>query len=75
MDKYDKKCVIYENLQLKSAGGDSARSQENRDEFLAVNIGQIIRLFAKSKTLSQGFNNFKFLEKMVDLMKHEQYII
>lgn len=71
MDKYDKKCTIYENL---NSGGDSGQ-QEKRDEFLAVNIGQIIRLFAKSKTLSQGFNNFKFLEKMVDLMKHEQYII
>lgn len=48
---------------------------ETRDEFLAVIIGQLIRLFAKSKSMSQVFNSFATLEQIVALMQHEQYII
>lgn len=48
---------------------------ENRDEFLAVIIGQLIRLYAKSKSMSGAFNNFQILKRLVDLMQHEQYII
>jgi len=58
MEKYDKKCHLYYNYINKSSADPNSSMQENRDEFLAVNIGQLIRLYAKSKTLSQGFNNF-----------------
>jgi len=44
---------------------------ENRDEFLADIIGQLIRLYAKSKTLSQSFQDFKILEHLSTLMLHE----
>lgn len=43
MEKYDKKCMLYESIQSKSSvpAADQRRSSqlENRDEFLAVNIG------------------------------------
>ena len=48
---------------------------EHRDEFLAVTVGQLIRLYAKSKSMSQVFQNFGTLDRIVDLMQHEQYII
>ena len=48
---------------------------ENRDEFLAVIIGQLIRLYSKSKSLSACLQNFDLIEKVVLLMQHEQYII
>jgi hypothetical protein len=48
-----------------------AEPTEKRDEFLAVIIGQLIRLFAKSKSMSQVFNNFIILEQIVSLMQHE----
>ena len=68
MDKYDKKCV----QQCKAVPDAQV---ENRDEFLAVVIGQLLRLFCKSKSLSQGYTHFDLLEKLIALMQHEQYII
>jgi len=50
MEKYDKKCHLY--YSLNKTQDLNASVQENRDEFLAVNIGQLIRLYGKSKTLS-----------------------
>jgi len=38
-------------------------------------VGQLLRLYAKSKSMSQCFCNFEVLERIVDLMQHEQYII
>ena len=46
-----------------------------RDEFLAVIIGQLIRLYAKSKSLSKSFTDFELLERMASLCRHEQFII
>ena len=48
---------------------------ENRDEFLAIIIGQLIRLYAKSKSLSACLCKFSILERIVKLMTHEQYIV
>ena len=48
---------------------------ENRDEFLAGIIGQLIRLYAKSKTLSQCFQNFYILNYLIKLMQDEQFVI
>jgi len=43
MDKYDKKCHLYQNAVNKDAGkakdANNVSAAENRDEFLAVNIG------------------------------------
>ena len=77
MRKYDKKCHLYQNA-LKQQGGDTTVNvsiQENRDEFLAIVIGQLVRLYAKSKSMSVGFCDFAILERIVQLMQHEQYII
>lgn len=38
-------------------------------------IGQLIRLYAKSKSLSQCLCNFSILQRIVKLMTHEQYIV
>lgn len=54
---------------------DIKHDPNGRDEFLAIIIGQLIRLYAKSKTLSQSFTDFEYLERMADLCKHEQFII
>lgn len=78
MYKYDKKCHLYINAQNKSAqagGAPKPSEMDIRDEFLAVIIGQLIRLYAKSKSMSAGFQNFQFLDRIVELMQHEQYII
>ena len=48
---------------------------ENRDEFLAIIIGQLIRLYAKSKSLSQCLCKFSILQRIAKLMTHEQYIV
>ena len=66
MRKYDKKCHLYQNKALNSTlvtGGKLSRGDralsfdqnsrpDSKDEFLAVYIGQLIRLYAKSKSLS-----------------------
>jgi len=71
MYKYDKKCHLYVNAANVIAGKKDHESEkgtsisENRDEFLAVIIGQLIRLFAKSKSMSVGFCNFATLERIV----------
>lgn len=66
MRKYDKKCHLYQNKALNTSlvsGGKLCRGDrtlsfdansrpDNKDEFLAVYIGQLIRLFAKSKSMS-----------------------
>lgn len=48
---------------------------ENKDEFLAIIIGQLIRLYAKSKSLSACLSKFSILERIAKLMTHEQYIV
>ena len=48
-----------------------AQDPNSRDEFLAVIIGQMIRLYAKSKSLSRVFQDFELLERMASLCKHE----
>lgn len=85
MKKYDKQCHLKEekicdtpksnqhSKQTQSAEGVSII--EERDEFLAGIIGQLIRLYSKSKSLSQCFCHFEFLDRLVGLMKHEQYLI
>ena len=61
MRKYDKKCHLFQNKALK--GGKLCREDralsfdqysrpESKDEFLAVYVGQLIRLYAKSKSMS-----------------------
>lgn len=83
MKKYDKKCHLYQNAQnnlnknSQKLGKDNDHQSicENRDEFLAIIIGQLIRLYAKSKSMSTGFCDFAILERIVQLMQHEQYII
>ena len=84
ISKYDQQCHLFQNrtyLLEKARRSEESKSThdlealENRDEFLAVIIGQLIRLYAKSKSLSQVFCNFTILERMVKLMEHEQYII
>ena len=53
MRKYDKQCHLYQNKLNESIRRPSyAEPAEKRDEFLAVIIGQLIRLFAKSKSMS-----------------------
>jgi hypothetical protein len=42
---------------------------------LSVIIGQLIRLFAKSKDLSAVFCDFRVIQHFVDLFSHEQFII
>lgn len=59
MDKYDRRCHLYINKSslkgsMKNQVADNLQ-KEDRDEFLAVNIGQLIRLYAKSKSMSIGF--------------------
>lgn len=85
MSKYDKQCHLYQNKaqgiqQNKNRSQASTATQqrpafdvdlENRDEFLAVIIGQLIRLYAKSKSLSQCLCKFPILERIVKLMTHE----
>ena len=39
MDKYDKKCHLYVNAVSKEKSSKDVSIAENRDEFLAVNIG------------------------------------
>jgi hypothetical protein len=41
MDKYDKRCHLYQNAINNKANGQQELNsiKENRDEFLAVNIG------------------------------------
>jgi len=80
MDKYDKKCHLYVNAASfpKASQVKQDRSGsivENRDEFLAVVVGQLIRLYAKSKSMSRGFQSWEILNKIKQLMYHEQYII
>ena len=86
--KYDKQCHLYIN-KARSDGGGSGRNSKrdapavvensniavNRDEYLAVIVGQLIRLYAKSKSMSQTFCNFALLEHVVKMMSHEQHII
>lgn len=48
---------------------------ENRDEYLAGIIGQLIRSYAKSMTLSKHFCNFELLNRLVSLMQSEQFEI
>lgn len=88
MRKYDKKCHLYQNA-LSAASKDASKApsankdnrdtnasiSENRDEFLAIIVGQLIRLYAKSKSMSVGFCDFTLLARLVQLMQHEQYII
>jgi len=59
--KYDKQCHLYINKAMPKAEDDKREAPavlensniaENRDEFLAVIIGQLIRLYAKSKSMS-----------------------
>jgi hypothetical protein len=84
--KYDKQCHLYINKAQSDGGGSGRNSKqnsaqpavedhsmrmENRDEFLAVIIGQLVRLYAKSKSLSCIFCNFAILEHIVQLMQHE----
>jgi len=68
-----------EGSKAASAKGDNrdtnASISENRDEFLAIIVGQLIRLYAKSKSMSVGFCDFALLNRLVQLMSHEQYII
>jgi len=53
LSKYDKPCHLYQNRALMIKTGKEVDAElENRDEFLADIIGQLIRLFTKSKTLS-----------------------
>lgn len=90
MSKYDKQCHLYQNKAYELQQGKSkpkpalsasqTKSQfnvdlENRDEFLAIIIGQLIRLYAKSKSLSRCLCNFTILHRIVKLMTHEQYIV
>ena len=50
-------------------------SLQCRDEVLAGVIGQIIRLFAKCKSLSKCFQNFHILNYLIRLMQNEQFVI
>jgi hypothetical protein len=89
MIKYDKKCHLFQNKatsQTYAPGGkfsrgdrvlsfDSNSKPDCKDEFLAVYIGQLIRLYAKSKSLSKSFQNFEILSKIITLMQHDQFII
>jgi len=84
MSKYDKQCHLYQNKAYSRSQGPKSElthsnrsfdALENRDEFLAVIIGQLIRLYAKSKSLSQCLQKFPILERIVKLMTHEQYIV
>lgn len=58
LSKYDKQC-------------DWAQTCENRDEFLSGYIGQLLRLYSKSKTLSQCYQNFHILSYLIKLMQAE----
>jgi hypothetical protein len=71
MDKYDKKCHLYYNQPDNKSTDVNSSIHENRDEFLAVNIGQLIRLYTKSKTLSKAFCDFQILDRLASLMQHE----
>lgn len=70
LGKYDKKCHIFVNYALQNKNGKNVDDEklENRDEFLAGIIGELIRLFAKSTTLSANFCNFQYLEHLAILM-------
>jgi hypothetical protein len=70
MKKYDKQCHLYLNKMNRASlkRPSAVESPENRDEFLAVIVGQLIRLFAKSKSMSQVFCNFGILDQIVELM-------
>jgi len=46
-----------------------------KDEFIAENIGSLMRIYTKSKVLSQVFESFIVLESIVDLMQNDQFII
>jgi len=72
LSKYDKPCHFYISRahQIKEGKQDGA-DLESRDEFLADIIGQLIRLFAKSKTLSKSFQSFKIIEYIGALMNNE----
>ena len=66
MRKYDKKCHLYQNKALithlrpgkklsredRAPSFDQNSRPDSKDEFLAVYIGQLIRLYAKSKSMS-----------------------
>lgn len=76
LSKYDKQCHLYINrAQNIEKGIKTDLRLENRDEFLAGIIGQLIRLYAKSKTLSQCFQNFYILTYLTKLMQNEQFVI
>mmetsp|Transcript_3392 Transcript_3392/g.5716 ORF Transcript_3392/g.5716 Transcript_3392/m.5716 type:complete len:161 (+) Transcript_3392:675-1157(+) len=48
---------------------------DNRVDPLAQVIGQLIRLYAKSSSLSKCFQNLGYINRLVDLMQHQQYNI
>ena len=62
LSKYDKQC-------------HRVKHNENQDEFQCTYIGQLLRLYSKSKTLSRCFQNFYILTYLVKLMQKEQYDI
>lgn len=48
---------------------------DSRHEPMAKVVGQLLRLYAKSKSLSACFRDFRILEKLAELMEHQQYNI
>lgn len=81
LKKYDNICVVtlppgtFAGPEIQgSSPGPQKLSQKDRvfsgnlaqkDEFIADNIGSLMRIYTKSKLLSQVFEDFDVLEKIV----------
>lgn len=67
LNKYDQQCHLYQNKALNKKEHDSSFhkstkttngneiGEHGRDEFLAIIIGQLIRLYAKSRNMCSCF--------------------
>lgn len=76
LSKYDKKCHLYINCALQNKSDiDCQLKLDNRDEFLAGIIGELIRMYSKSNTLSKHLCSFQILTHLSTLMKDEQFVI